>query len=231
MTQDDTSARRTGTLLAEDVILALFDPASGTIAGENTLFYVLGGAALADLSAQGRAASEDAGLRGILVRATGDAPDDGLLRPAWDYIADKPRGIQGALAGIGPSLRSPLLDRLVEHGHLARTERRALGIFPTTALAEGESGRRSEIVAEMRAVLVDGADPDPRLASIIALVSASGGLPTLHREIPWSGVVATRAKQIERGDWAGAASAAAVTRTMLAVVTNALVVSAVVADR
>lgn len=231
MTTDDTRTQRTGTLLAEDVILALFDPASGTIAGENTLFYVLGGAVLADLSAQGRAVSEDAGLRGVLVRASGYAPDDELLRPAWDYISEKPRGIQSVLAGIGPTLRAPLLDRLVEHGHLARTERRALGIFPTTALTEGDSGRRAEIIAGMRAVLVDGEEPSARLAPIIALVSASGGLPTLHREIPWSGDVATRAKQIERGDWAGVAAAAAVTRTMLAVITNALVVSAVVTNR
>lgn len=231
MTSHAHHPQRTGTLLAEDVVLALFDPASGTIAGENTLFYVLGGAVLADLSAQGRARSEDAGIRGVLVQASGDAPDDDLLRPAWDYIAEKPRGIQGALAGIGPALRAPVLDRLVEHGHLTRTERRALGIFPTTALADGDSGRRGEIIAEMRAVLVDGAEPSARLASIIALVSASGGLPTLHREIPWSGDVATRAKRIERGDWAGAAAAAAVTRTMLAIVTNALVVSAVVTNR
>ncbi|MFJ4172492.1 GPP34 family phosphoprotein [Microbacterium sp. NPDC089696] len=231
MTHDDPRVQRTDTLLAEDVILALFDPSSGTIAGENTLFYVLGGAVLADLSAQGRAVSEDAGLRGVLVQAAGDAPADDLLRPAWQYISEKPRGIQGVLAGIGPTLRSPLLDRLVERGHLTRTERRALGIFPTTALTEGTSGRRAEIIAEMRAILVDGMEPSARLASIIALVSASGGLPTLHREIPWSGAVATRAKQIERGDWAGSAAAAAVTRTMLAVVTNALVVSAVVTNR
>lgn len=231
MAPDDSRPQRTGTLLTEDVVLTLFDPDSGTIAGENTLFYILGGAVLADLSAQGRAVSEDAGLRGVLVRASGDAPDDDLLRPAWDYIAEKPRGIQGALAGIGPTLRSPVLDRLVAHGHLGRTERRALGIFPTTALTEGDSGRRAAIIAEMRAVLVDGEEPSARLASIIALVSASGGLPTLHREIPWSGDVATRAKTIERGDWAGAAAAAAVTRTMLAVVSNALVVTAVVTSR
>lgn len=231
MTHDDSRAQRTGTLLAEDVLLALFDPSSGTIAGENTLFYVLGGAVLADLSTQGRAVSEDAGLRGVLVQASGDAPDDDLLRPAWDYISEKPRGIQGVLAGIGPALRSPLLDRLVAHGHLGRAQRRALGIFPTSALTEGDSGRRAAIIAEMRAVLVDDEEPNPRVASIIALVSASGGLPTLHREIPWTGDVATRAKKIERGDWAGAAASAAVTRTMLAVITNALVVSAVVTNR
>jgi len=44
-------------LLVEDVLLLLFQPESGTIAGENILFYVLGGAVLADLAPQGANAS------------------------------------------------------------------------------------------------------------------------------------------------------------------------------
>lgn len=142
----------------------------------------------------------------------------------------KPRAVQSVLASAGPTLRAPVLDRLVEHGHLVRTERRALGIFPASVLSEGSTGRRTEVIAEMRSVLVDGTEPSERIAAIIALVSASGGLPTLYREIPWSGQTATRAKEIERGDWAAGAAAEAVTRTMVAVVTNALVAGAVVAN-
>ncbi len=41
-------------LLVEDVLLLLFQPDSGSIAGENILFYVLGGAALGDLALQER---------------------------------------------------------------------------------------------------------------------------------------------------------------------------------
>ncbi|PCE16238.1 hypothetical protein AUC47_09880 [Microbacterium sp. SZ1] len=231
MTDDSIHTQRTGTLLAEDVLLALFDPSSGTIAGENTLFYVLGGAVLADLASTEQASSEDAGIRGVRIHAEGDAPDDALLRPAWDYISEKPREVQGVLAAIGPNLRAPLLDRLVERGHLHRSEHRALGVFPTTKLSEGDTGRRGEIVDAMRRALVDGEQPDPRTAAIIALVSASGGLPTLHREIPWSGTTATRAKEIERSDWAADAAAAAVTRTMIAIITNTLAATAVITNR
>ncbi|MCM3778665.1 GOLPH3/VPS74 family protein [Microbacterium hydrocarbonoxydans] len=231
MTDDSIHTQRTGTLLAEDVLLALFDPSSGTIAGENTLFYVLGGAVLADLASTERAWSEDAGIRGVRIHAKGDAPDDPLLRPAWDYISEKPREVQGVLAAIGPNLRAPLLDRLVERGHLHRSAHRALGVFPTTKLSEGDTGRRGEIVDAMRRALVDGQQPEPRIAAVIALVSASGGLPTLHREIPWSGITATRAKEIERSDWVADAAAAAVTRTMIAIITNTLVATAVITNR
>lgn len=40
-------------LLVEDVLLLLYQPSSGAIAGENYLYYVLGGAVVADLTLRG----------------------------------------------------------------------------------------------------------------------------------------------------------------------------------
>ncbi|MFB2582320.1 GPP34 family phosphoprotein [Herbiconiux sp. P15] len=218
-------------LIAEDVLLVLFQPSSGTIAGENTLFYVLAGAVLTDLAQQERVVIRDAGLRGTLISAAGKRPDDELLRPAWDYVAEKPRGVQGVLASSGTTLRGPLLDRLVERGDLHRTQKKMFGFIPTTELSEGRSGHRAELIDGMRAALVDGEAPSERIGAITALVSASGGLPVLHHEIPWSGDTATRAKALEQGDWAADAAAAAVTRTMTAVVTNSLIATLVIANR
>lgn len=229
MPHDDRSLEPT--LIAEDLLLALFLPGSGTFAGEGTLFYALGGAVLADLAQQGLVEIGDAGLGGSVVRAAGDPPEDALLRPTWEHVATKPRGVQGVLAARGPTLRQPLIDRLVARGDLDRVERRVLGLMRTSRLLEGTSGRREELVAAMRAVLVDGEPPTDRVAALVALVSASGALPMLHREIPWSSTTATTAKALEQGDWAAGAAATAVTRTMVAVVTNALTVSAVVANR
>ncbi|MCS5718445.1 GPP34 family phosphoprotein [Herbiconiux sp. CPCC 205763] len=231
MNTETASVPHTDRLIAEDVLLVLFQPSSGTIAGENTLFYVLGGAVLTDLAQLGRVEIQDAGWRGTMISAAGEPPADELLRPAWDYVAEKPRGVQSVLAASGPTLRGPLLDRLVERGDLDRAQKKMLGFIPTTALSEGHSGHRTELIDAMRAVLVDGEAPTERIAAITALVSASGGLPVLHSEIPWSSDTATRAKALEQGDWAADAASAAVTRTMTAVVTNALVAALVVANR
>ena len=231
MTDHSSRPQRTRTLITEDLLLTLFQPSSGTISGENTLFYVLAGGVLIDLAESGGAEVEDAGFRGTLVRAAGEPPKDHLLRPMWDYISQKPRGVQTVLAASGPTLREPVLDRLVERGHLCRQKRRVLGLFPSTALVDGGSGRRAELVAEMRAVLVDAAVPSEHIAALTALVSASGSLPILDREIPWSGATATRAKNLEQGDWAAGAAATAVTRTMIAVVANSLIAGAVAANR
>ncbi|WP_341947044.1 GPP34 family phosphoprotein [Microbacterium sp. LWH11-1.2] len=213
-------------LLVEDTLLLLFQPDSGSIAGENILFYVLGGAVLGDLALAGRVETEKRALS-TRVQATGEgALPDALLEPAWSFLAPKPRGVQTALAAIGPELRGPVLDRLVARGDLNREEGKTLGIFPTTKLTLG-SGRRDALMGRVRAALVDGEAPDARTAASIALLSASGTLPQFHREILWSGDVYTRGKELERGDWGAAAASSAVTRTMAAIIGNAVVAATV----
>ena len=216
---DASPADRT---LVEDVLLLLFQPDSGSIAGENILFYVLGGAVVAELALTGRAEPRPTGLFSKPIHPIGTVPPaDDLLAPAWDYICEKPRGAQTVLAAIGPPLRAPVLDRLVERGDLRRENYKSLGFIPSTKYVLN-SGRREELLNRVQGVLLHGKDPDPRTAATTALLSASGTLPQFHREIPWSGAVYSRGKELEKGDWGAAAASSAVTRTMTAVVTGAL---------
>ncbi|MET8357855.1 GPP34 family phosphoprotein [Micromonospora sp. NPDC005171] len=214
--------------LVEDLLLLLFQPRSGTIAGENTLFYVLGGAVLADLALGDHLTTTD---RGRVGSVTGHPPSDDLLRPAWDYLAEKPRGAQTALAAIGPALREPVLQRLIARGDIDQEPRKVLGLFRTTALRDGRTERRSRLLADVRQVLVDGAEPQARVAALAALLSASGTLPQFHREIPWTSSVIGRAKELERGDWGADAAGAAVTRTVTATVVNSAIVAITVLPR
>lgn len=216
--------------LVEDVLLLLFQPSSGTIAGEGTLFYVLAGAAVTDLALSGAIESRQGRLLRS-VHAVGDErPADSLLAPVWDAVAGKPRGVQTILADAGPRLREPALERLVARGDLLAERRTLLGLFRSTHYALG-SDRRSELVDGVKAALVGGADPDLRTAARVALLSASDTLPQFHPEIPWSGEVYTRAKQFEQGEWGAAAAASAVARTVAAGVINALVVAAATSPR
>jgi len=216
-------------LIAEDLLLLLFDPRSGTIAGEGTLFYTLAGAVLADLAAGGHIeVDEDTTLTGRRVRAVAAAaPTDPLLREPWDRLNRKPRTAQVLLAEIGPTLRDPLLDRLVLAGHIGRERGLVLGILPTTRLSAGGTSRRAELLDAVRPVLTAGAQPAARTAALAALLSASGSLPALYQDIPWSGSVFTRGQELERGDWGAAAAGEAVTRTTMAAALSS--VSAVIA--
>lgn len=208
----------TGPLVVEDILLLLFQPKHQAILGEDILYYVLGGAVITDLALGGWIEiDEPSRWGGRRVRATGEqAPDADILRPAWEKIAEKPRDVQTVLAESGPLLRQPVIDRLVASGDLRSTKKKTLGLFETTTLSEGDTGRRAALVAEVRAVLVDGAPPTPRLAALVGLLSASGELVNLNDEIPWSGPVAERAFALQYGTVEGSAAGLAVLRTDVA---------------
>lgn len=212
--------------LVEDLLLLLFQPDSSTIAGENMLFYALGGAALADFALDGRVtATSDSPSRARIEAVGSTAPSDPLLLSAWEYVAAKPRNVQTVLAAIGPPLREPMLTRLVERGDLVEQDHRTLGIFPTTKLIEGGTGRRDHLVASVRAALVDGLEPEPRVAALAALLFASGALPQLDREIPWTSAVITRADALKRGNWGAGAAADAIARTVASIATSQVFVA------
>lgn len=215
--------------LAEDLLLLLFLPnpggrAGGTIAGESTLFYPLAGAVLADLALGAHVLALPGRAGDTRVQAVGSSPpSDVILRTAWGSLTEKPRSVHTTLAVIGPPLREPLLERLVERGDIRRTTRKRLGLFDTTVLEAGSTGRRARLLTVVRDVLVDGAEPRPRVAALAALLSASGTLPQFDPEIPWTSPVITRAEEFERGNWGASAASDAVTRTVAATIVSSVI--------
>lgn len=221
-------------LIAEDLLLLLFDPSAGVIAGEGTLFWALGGAILTELALNQQVVLHDRGpLRSDGVATADDiaGPTDRLLRASWEQAANKSLGAQGFLALVGPHLRGPVLNRLVLRGAITLNKRKALGLIPVTKMRIGQTSRRDELVRQVRSILIDGATPEPRSGAITALWSATGTLPQFHGEIGWSADVATRAAQLQLGDWGADEAGAAVTRTAAAVVANSLIIASAISNR
>ncbi|TFD92114.1 GPP34 family phosphoprotein [Cryobacterium lactosi] len=232
---EDRIAPETATaLIIEDLLLLLFDAKSGVFRGEGTtLFNVLAGAAFVDLTLAENVELVDKGiLHGKEVHAmTGNPPADPVLRDAWDRIAQHPYEVHTMVATVGPHLREPTVERLVRNGHLRREKRRFLGLFPTTALVDGDTPRRAELIAAVRAVLVEDAEPDARTAALAALLSASDTLPQFDREIPWSGAVYKNGKKLEHGSWGTAAAAEVVARAGAAAISATFVTNVLPAIR
>jgi len=213
--------------LAEDLLLVLFQPASGTIAGEGTLYYVLAGAVLAELSLGEHVHTDARGADASSVQADAQHPPaDHLLRASWEYVVEKPRSVQAVLAAMGPMLREPLLERLVERGDIRRVTRKVLGLFTSSALEAGDSDRRAHLLAAIRSVLVDGAPAEPRIAALAALLFGSGALPQFDKEIPWTSAVITRAEELKAGNWGADAAASAVARTFTVTIVNSVIFAA-----
>jgi hypothetical protein len=205
-------------ILAEDLLLVLFQPDSGTIAGENTLYYVLAGAVLADLAFDESVTTTTTRAGSVTVKAVeGRAPSDEILRSAWDYATDNPGDVQAMLAAIGPALRQPLLERLIARGDIREENGKVLGVFKTTTLKDGGSGRRSGLIRDLRNILVDSAQPTPRVAALAALIWGSGTLHQFDPEIPRNSVVISRAQELERGHWGAEGATQAVARATTAI--------------
>ncbi|MFI1221549.1 MULTISPECIES: GPP34 family phosphoprotein [unclassified Streptomyces] len=207
-------------LIVEDLTLLMMDDKSGAIAGAGTLYYTLGGAVLVELGLGGRIRVDenDTGLNGVKVHAVaGRTPSDPLLRAAHAKVGERVRGVQTLLIEIGTGMRETVLDRLVERGMLRQETKKTLGLFRTTSTTAADTGRKKEVMERVRAVLIDGEEPDDRTAALTGLLSASGTLPTLHRSIPWSGKVYKRAKELEQSSWGAEAVNAAVLRTVAAI--------------
>ena len=225
--ESDAAATSDIPTLAEDLLLLLFQPDSGAIAGEGTLYYVLAGAVLTDLGMGGHIRTGTGVSGASMVEAEPDSPPgDPLLRSSWEYVAGKPRGVQTVLAAMGPTLREPLLERLIERGNMRRVTRKMLGLFTTSALESGGDGRRTALLADVRAVLVDGAEPTPRVAALAGLLYASGTLPEFDRDITWVSTVITRAEELRDGNWGADAAGSAVTRTLNATIINSVMFAA-----
>ncbi|MEU0912452.1 GOLPH3/VPS74 family protein [Streptomyces althioticus] len=207
--------------LPEDLLLLLFRPEHGVIAGETTLFYALAGAVLADLAFQGSVAARRTRAASVDVEAVrGKAPSDEILLPAWKYLSNGPRGVQTVLPAIGPALRQPVLDRLLARGDIREEKRTVLALFHTTVLKEGHNGRRAGLVKDVRDVLLDGKEPTARTSALAALIWGHGTLHRFDPEIPWNSSVIDRARRLEQGNWGAGATGEAVTRTMTAAIVN-----------
>ena len=216
----------TDLLIVEDLLLLLLDDKTGTIAGEGTLMYTLGGAVLVELALGGHVEADEKPtlIHGERIHAVeGKPPTDPLLLAAYEKVAEKPRGVQTLLITIGSDLRGQVLERLIQRGSIRRESKKILGIFPSTNLPTMDPEHEAALLESVRAALVDGTEADTRTAALVALLSASGTLPQFHPAIRWSGDVYTRGKEYEAGNWGAAAVSTALARTAAAIAVSSTV--------
>jgi hypothetical protein len=201
-------------LIAEDLLLLLLDDHSGA-AQSAYLQPALGGALLVELALAGNVNVEAnrrwrAAKVGVVPGVA--APSDPVLAGALATVAEKQRSAQDLVGRLGAKhVRDQLADRLVERGILERRESRVLGIFPRHRWPSVDASHEDGVRRSLAAVLVGGQEPDPRTASLVALLSA---LDRVHKTVDHDGLgnreLKRRAKEIAEGNWAAAGVRAAI---------------------
>ena len=159
----------------ELLLLALHDEKGSVIpAAARVLNGALIGAVLMELGLLGRLQE---GPDGALLLADPTPTGNEILDEASSWIAqaDRPRMPSywvGRLAGRMPRLKDRFLEQLVAKGILERRERRILWIFPSRSFPLADAAAEQQARDRIRAVILDGQEPDQRTAALIGLVRA-----------------------------------------------------------
>ncbi len=192
------------TTLAEDLVLLLLDDESGrSIVDAGRRYRAVGSAVLIDLVQRGRIAVDvptdrphDARPEVRDATATGDP----VLDAALAALGAKSMSLNWAVETIGHDCWKPLLERLAAAGLLRREERRILGPLGSTRWKPAGT-HETHLVERIRAVVVDGSEPDARTAVLVTLLYNVGALVAVLPGHDRAGVEA-RAARIAQGSWA-----------------------------
>jgi Golgi phosphoprotein 3 GPP34 len=208
-------------LIAEDLLLLLLDDEKGTLTGSAYPQTALGGAVLTELALSGAVTVEEKhGVwRSTTVRPVPDAaPEDEVLRAAYDVVAERPRGAQDLVTRLGKGLQDVLGERLVARRILERRDSRTFGLIPRTRWPAVDSRREEEVRRQLTAALVQGVRPDERTGALVAVLSALDKAHTVvdHEGLP-AKVVRQRAKEVAEGDWAARAVRDAINASLAAI--------------
>ena len=222
------------TLIAEDVLLLMLDDASGAFVAADKLRPALAGALLAELALAGAVEVETGkGLwkRAHVVVDDGTAVTDPLWIGALNDIGERRRSPQDLVNRLGKALPDQLCTRLADRGILRRQESKVFGLFPKTRWPAADSEHEAGLRITLQRVLVEGEDPDERIATVIAVLAAAG---VLHKVVARGALskrdLNERAEQIADGGWATEAVRKAIQAAQTAVAAAVTASTAVAAS-
>ena len=192
------------TLIAEDLLLLLLDDESGK-PQTGQLDTALGGALLVELALAGAVTvsreTKPSIWKQAKVRAEpGVEVDDVVLAEALRTIGERERSAQDLVVRLGKGLGETLCSRLAKRGVLERRDDKVLGLFPRTRWPARDCAHEEDVRRQLTAVLVEGAEPEPRAGALVALLYA---VDRAHQTVPHdglsSGEVRRRCEGSQRG--------------------------------
>ncbi|WP_039825030.1 GOLPH3/VPS74 family protein [Nocardia testacea] len=201
--------------VAESLLLLVYDSTTGKArVGGTQLIAALAGAAIVELTLDGAlrlTEADEPGVKKGRLRPTGKKPGDPRFAELV-AVADgrKPKDAIGKVGGLGSwrsrarDLREALLGDLADAGEVTETERKVLGLFPTTAWRPRTDGEKARVEQRVRAAVIDEIEPDDRTAALISILHAVDLLPKLLPDAD-KRAVKQRGKTISESEWGGPA--------------------------
>jgi hypothetical protein len=163
--------------LGEELMLLALHDKKGTVlsSASMSLKYGLSGAVLMELVLRGKLRADKKNLVIVDAALTGDDILDEALTKIKQSKRD--RNIKywvGKLSRGIKDFKGRLLDRLIGKGILRKEKRRILGAIPSRRYPMKDTKAEQEVRNRIRAVILGGANLDPRIVMLISLVRACG---------------------------------------------------------
>ncbi|MFC7934301.1 GOLPH3/VPS74 family protein [Streptomyces cinereoruber] len=189
--------------LAEEIMLLSLDDESGAAKEKQSAAWAVAGGILLDLVLAGRVAVDGGRLR-VADRTPTDVPLlDERLRRITEWAGRRsraPKTTEWLTKDYAKAVKATT-ESLRGRGLVRAEQRKVMGLFPVTRYPEADGSVERELRDRLRAVVLDGAEPDTRTAGLLALVHGA----KLHRvafpDVPRK-EIAPRLEEIAAGQWA-----------------------------
>ncbi|MFD6969269.1 GPP34 family phosphoprotein [Streptomyces sp. NPDC059979] len=210
--------------LAEEIMLLSLDDESGSAKQRQAAGWAVAGGILLDLVLAGRVSVTGKHLELVDTAPTGDALLDGRIALIESWMAGRAkRPVTAWLTKDQSKAVAAALESLCRRGVVVEEQHKALGLFPIRRYPEADGAVERELRERLRAVVLDGVEPDTRTSGLIALIHSA----KLHRLAFPDGdrkQVASQMKEIAAGQWA-AESVRAALRDMQAAMVAVTVIT------
>ncbi|MEJ8642703.1 GPP34 family phosphoprotein [Streptomyces sp. MS1.HAVA.3] len=210
--------------LAEEIMLLSLDDESGSAKQRQAAGWAVAGGILLELVLAERVSVAGKHLELVDTAPTGDALLDGRTALIESWMAGRgKRRVTAWLTKDQSKAVTAALESLCRRGVVVEEQHKALGVFPIRRYPEADGAVERELRERLRAVVLDGVEPDTRTAGLIALIHSA----KLHRLAFPDGdrkQVVSRMKEIAAGQWA-AESVRAALRDMQAAMVAATVIT------
>ncbi len=213
-------------LYEELLLLALHDK-TGTVSS-GYIQHALAGAVLAEMLLDESIGVE--GLTRTVHLKSETPPDDPMLQRAWRVIerADKSLELQACLTEVSNAgdLMYVAVRQLCQRGIVASEEETVLFIFSRSIYPTLDPAPEQEIIARIRDVILNDAEPDARTSALISLAHHTdylSGALNFHERAQHK----ARIQVVSNGDAAGPAAKQAVEACQMTVLTSIMLMSTI----
>lgn len=192
------------TTLGEQLLLLSLDDESGTEKESMNVSYAIAAASLVELALAGRVEVHDDQVTVHDAAPLGDPTLDAALAEISGDERRKPRKTKEWIEHLRKGAVAGTTRSLVAKGLLREEKKKVLGLFPVRRYPEADGSAESALRQRLDDIVMRGAAPDERTASLIALLHGA----KLHGLLYSKPQLPTAKKNMEKvahGQWAGPA--------------------------